>query len=77
MLGGKQLGHGDCSVEIEMLKGIPITIVLWTDEELPPTANVLFDESAGKYLNVEDLSGLSDLTTWRLSVAQSLLKETV
>jgi len=77
MLGGKQLGHGYCSVEIEMLKGIPITIVLWTDEELPPTANVLFDESAGKYLNVEDLSGLSDLTTWRLSVAQSILKETV
>lgn len=77
MLGGKQLGHGDCSVEIEMLKGIPITIVLWTDEELPPTANVLFDESAGKYLNVEDLAGLSELTTWRLSVAQEILKETV
>jgi hypothetical protein len=74
LLDGKQLGHGDCSVEIEMLKGIPITIVLWTDDELPPTANALFDESAGKYLNVEDLAGLSDLTTWRLSVAQSILK---
>jgi hypothetical protein len=74
LLGGKQLGHGECSVEIEMLKGIPITIVLWTDEELPPTANVLFDESAGKYLNVEDLAGISDLTTWRLSIAQSMLK---
>jgi hypothetical protein len=77
LLGGKQLGHGDCSVEIEMFKEIPITIVLWTDEELPPTANVLFDESAGKYLNVEDLAGLSELATWRLSIAQSILKSGV
>ncbi len=74
LLGGKPLSHGDCSVEIEMFPEIPETIVLWTDEELPPTANVLFDESVGSYLNVEDLAGLSDLTTWRLSVAQSILK---
>jgi hypothetical protein len=74
LLGGKQLSHGDCSVEIEVFQGIPITIILWVDEELPPTANVLFDESAGKYLNVEDLAGLADLTTWRLSVAQAIQK---
>jgi hypothetical protein len=77
LLGGKQLSHGDCSVEIEAFKGIPITIILWADEELPPTANVLFDESDGKYLNVEDLAGLADLMTWRLSVAQALLKNGV
>jgi len=73
-LGGKQLGHGDCSVELEAFPGLPLTIILWVDEELPPTANVLFDESAGKYLNVEDLAGLSDLMTWRLSVVQALLR---
>ncbi|XHH07706.1 MAG: DUF3786 domain-containing protein [Candidatus Bathyarchaeia archaeon] len=73
-LGGKQLSHGDCSVEIEGFPCVPLTIILWADEELPPTANVLFDESAGKYFNVEDLAGLSDLTTWRLSLAQSKLK---
>jgi hypothetical protein len=73
LLGGKQLEHGDCSVEIEAFPGIPLTIILWTDEELPSTANVLFDESSGKIFNAEDLALLSDLTVWRLSIAQTLI----
>lgn len=75
LLNGKILEHGDCSVEITALPGIPLTFILWTaEEELPPSAKVLFDESAGIFLNVEDLSWLSDLTVWRLSIAQTLLK---
>ncbi|MDR2699513.1 MAG: DUF3786 domain-containing protein [Nitrososphaerota archaeon] len=56
LLGGKQLEYGDCSVEIETFSGISISIILWADEELPSTANVLFDESSGKTFNAEDLS---------------------
>ncbi|MCL1977185.1 MAG: DUF3786 domain-containing protein [Candidatus Bathyarchaeota archaeon] len=74
LLGGKQLEYGDYSVEIEALPGIPLTLILWADEELPPTANVLFDESSGKFFNVEDLALLSDMTVWRLSVAQNMLR---
>ncbi|MCL2643751.1 MAG: DUF3786 domain-containing protein [Candidatus Bathyarchaeota archaeon] len=77
LLNGKVLEHGDCSIEIEALPGIPLTFILWTadeEEALPPSAKVLFDESANKFLNVEDLSWLSDLTVWRLSIAQRLLK---
>jgi hypothetical protein len=75
VLGGKVLEHGDCSVEIEALPGIPLTFILWAaEEELPASVKVLFDESAGKFLNVEDLSWISDLTVWRLSVAQAVLK---
>jgi hypothetical protein len=73
LLGGKRLEHGDCSVEIEAFPKIPLTIILWTDEELPSTANVLFDESSGKVFNAEDLALLSDLTVWRLSIAQILV----
>jgi hypothetical protein len=72
LLGGKQLEYGECSVEIEAFPKIPLTFILWTDEELPSTANVLFDESSGKTFNAEDLALLSDLTVWRLSIAQTL-----
>jgi hypothetical protein len=73
LLGGKRLEHGDYSVEIEAFPKIPLTIILWADEELPSTANVLFDESSGKTFNAEDLAWLSDLTIWRLSIAQTLI----
>jgi hypothetical protein len=75
LLGGKKLGYGECSVEIIALDGVPLTYILWTDEELPPTANILFDESASKYFNVEDLANLADLSTWRLSLVQSILNQ--
>lgn len=74
LLNGKQLGYGEFSIEIPALTGIPITYILWTDEELPATTNILFDETASNYLNVEDLAGLTELTTWRLSIAKSALK---
>ncbi|MDR0318457.1 MAG: DUF3786 domain-containing protein [Nitrososphaerota archaeon] len=72
VIGGKQLEYGDCSIEIETFPEISLTIILWADEELPPTANVLFDESSGKTFNAEDLAWISDLTLWRLSFAQTL-----
>lgn len=74
LLGGKILEYGQSSIEISALDGIPITYILWTDEELPPSVNILFDDTAGNYLNVEDLTGLTELTTWRLSIAKSILK---
>ncbi len=75
LLTGKRLSYGQSSVEVSALTGIPITYILWTDEELPATANILFDETASNYLNVEDLAKLAELTTWRLSIAQSIVKK--
>jgi hypothetical protein len=74
LLDGKRLGYGSASVEISALEGIPFTYILWTDEELPPSANILFDETASTFLNVEDIAGLAELTTWRLAIAKSILK---
>jgi hypothetical protein len=74
MLGGRKLELGQASVEVPAFNLVPITYILWVDEELPPTANVLFDESANNYLNAEGLANLAELTTWRLLIAQKLLK---
>ena len=74
LLGGKKLEFGQASVEIPAFDFIPITYILWADEDLPPSANVLFDETANNYLNAEGLANLSELTTWRLLLAQKLLK---
>jgi hypothetical protein len=73
LIGGKQLEYGDCSIEIETFPEVSLSIILWTDEELPSTANVLFDESLRKTFNAEDLAWLSEVTLWRLSTAQNFV----
>jgi hypothetical protein len=74
LLGGKQLAFGQASVEIPALNLVPITYILWVDDDLPPSVNVLFDETANNYLNAEGLANLAELTTWRLMLAQKLLQ---
>jgi hypothetical protein len=75
LFGGKRLDHGDISVEIPSLEGIPIVYILWAAHEFSATATMLFDESASCFLDTEALAGLGELTTHRLLKAQSILKE--
>ncbi len=75
MLGGRQLDIGQASVEISTLNMVPITYILWLDDDFPASANVLFDETANNYLNAEGLANLAELTTWRLLLAQKLLQK--
>jgi hypothetical protein len=75
LFGGKRLDHGDISVEIPSLEGIPIVYILWAAHEFSATATMLFDESASCFLDTEGLAGLGELTTRRLLKAQSILKE--
>jgi hypothetical protein len=74
LLGGKQLDIGQVSVEIPAFNLVPITYILWLDDDFPASVNVLFDESANNYLNAEGLANLAELTTWRLLLAQTLLR---
>lgn len=74
MLGGRQLDFGQASVEIAAFNLVPITYILWLDDDFPASANVLFDESANNYLNAEGLANLAELTTWRLVLAQKVLQ---
>jgi len=69
---GSQLGAvpaalGDASITLKPLPRIPVTFVIWGgDDELPPQANILFDESIVSYLPTEDIAVLSSLIVYRL-----------
>jgi hypothetical protein len=73
VLGGRRLDLGQAAVEVPALNLVPLTYILWVDEDLPPSVNLLYDASACGYLNAEGLANLAELTTWRLLLAQRLL----
>ncbi len=75
LIGGKPLDLGDASVEIPALEGIPVTCILWGEDEFPASASVLFDESASCFLPTEDLAGLGELTTFRLTEAHETTRK--
>jgi hypothetical protein len=56
-LRGKVLQTGDASVELPYFPCLPITCILWRgDEEFPPEASVLFDETADIFFSAEDMA---------------------
>jgi hypothetical protein len=65
---------GDASITLKPLPRVPVTFVIWGgDEELPPQANILFDESIVSYLPTEDIAVLSSMIVYRLiRIQQSL-----
>lgn len=62
-------------MQIEALKGIPVTFTVWAAEEYPASATILYDESANSHLPVEDLAVLAELTSARLAEARKTLNE--
>ncbi|UCD92786.1 MAG: DUF3786 domain-containing protein [Methanobacteriota archaeon] len=60
-IGGEKADIGDYSVRIPVFPKIPITVVIWMgDEEVPTTANALFDKTAGEMLHTEDLAAIGE-----------------
>ena len=56
-LNGKILETGDAAVELAYFPCLPITCILWKgDEEFPPEASVLFDETADVFFSAEDMA---------------------
>jgi hypothetical protein len=67
-MGGEKADLGDFSVTIPVLPRIPLTIVLWLgDDEVPTSANVLLDKTAGEHLHTEDIAAISEELARRLS----------
>ncbi len=58
---------GSVAFRVNFFPKLPITIVLWLgDEEVPASANLLFDANAGQMLATEDLSVLGGELVSRL-----------
>lgn len=50
-------GIGTVGLNVDFFPKFPIVVVLWEgDDEVPASANILFDANAGKILATEDLS---------------------
>ncbi len=66
-LGGTLRTLGDASATFTAFPLVPVTHVLWRgDEEFPPDANILFDETIPLHLSTEDIAALAGSSVYRL-----------
>ncbi len=57
ILRGVEISTGDVGIQLSYFPYLPITCILWKgDEEFPPDANVLFDETADIFFSAEDMA---------------------
>jgi len=60
-LGGMRMERGDASFDFLFFPRLKVNITLWKgDEEVPASANMLFDAAAGRMLGAEDLAHLAE-----------------
>ena len=75
-LGGEPLPLGVAAARFMAFPRVPITHVLWRgDEEFPPEATILFDETISRYLPTEDIAALSGASVYRLMGAAHKFRE--
>ncbi len=56
-LNGKIVQTGDAAVELPYFPCLPVSCIVWKgDEEFPPEATVLFDETADQFFSAEDMA---------------------
>jgi hypothetical protein len=66
-LGGEPQNLGDAAARYMAFPLVPVTHVLWGgDEEFPPEANILFDETIPQHLSTEDIAALAGASVYRL-----------
>jgi hypothetical protein len=64
----ESVGIGTVGLRVNFFPKFPIVVILWVgDEEVPASANILFDANAGKILPTEDLSVASGALVRRLT----------
>jgi hypothetical protein len=63
----KKAAIGDVGYVINVLPRVPVTVAVWRgDDELPASANVLFDETVKYYLHTEDAAVLGGIVAAEL-----------
>ena len=69
-MGGEAQELGDAAARFMAFPLVPVTHVLWRgDEEFPPEANILFDETIAQHLSTEDIAALAGASVYRLMAA--------
>ena len=75
-LGGQPENLGDAAARYLAFPLVPVTHVLWRgDEEFPPEANILFDETISRHLSTEDIAALAGASVYRLMAAAYQLRQ--
>jgi len=75
-LGGDPQNLGDAGARYLAFPLAPVTHVLWRgDEEFPPEANILFDETISQHLSTEDIAALAGASVYRLMAAAFKLRQ--
>ena len=66
-LGGKPAPYGDAAVVLYPLPKVPVTVILWTeDDEFPARADLLFDATCSQHLPLDILWSIAMLTVLSL-----------
>ena len=66
-LGGQQEKYGDVSVTIHAFPKIKLTYIFWDgDDEFPPSANILFEDTIAQWTHPESVPTLAQIGTERL-----------
>lgn len=66
-LDGTAIDAGDAGYEFRVFPKVPLQLILWEgDDEFPPEANILFDDSVGSMLSPEDIAWLAGMLVYRL-----------
>jgi len=74
-LGGVPQDLGEAAARFAAFPLVPVTHVLWRgDEEFPPDANILFDETISGHLSTEDIAALAGASVYRLMAAAHKLR---
>lgn len=67
VLSGKKSDTGDAGFEFQVFPNIALRVILWSgDEEFPPEANILFQDSICDILSPEDSAWLAGMLVYRL-----------
>ncbi|RKD33786.1 DUF3786 domain-containing protein [Thermohalobacter berrensis] len=66
-IGGKKVSLGDVGYRVRFLNNVYMTLLLWEgDEELSPSANILFDANVIYYFDAEDLAVVGEIALYIL-----------
>ena len=66
-LGGKAVEPGDAAFEFRLFPRVSLQVILWEgDDEFPPEANILFDETIGGIFSPEDAAWMAGMLVYRL-----------